>query len=297
VSPAVLSVPSKVFLLGEYAVLAGRPAIVAAFAPRFCLATRFFEGSRELVLHPASPAARMGDESHWYWSDPWNGAGGFGASSAQALLLSMCHSIRGGEGLQSAWRRYRGAALASGGVTPSGADFVTQAMGGVIDFRILPGETDRFEARQVGHIASTLHLRVLQASQQSGRKVATHDHLASLSGVERVSSALQPVLDRGLQSFHSADSAGFARAMNDFADRLASLDLEDGATRRDREALGKIPGVLGIKGSGAMQADALVALIDARSLDPDAWRSELSRLNLRDLGQITGQEPGLSGDP
>jgi len=297
----VLSAPSKIFLLGEYAVLAGRPALVAAFGPRFQLSSSPFEGSGELVLHPQSPAARIlapagsGAGLPLHWSDPWRGAGGFGASSAQALMASELVSPKQAEPLQAAWRRYRLEGSPTGGVAPSGADFVAQAMGGVIEFRILPGDPDRFEARQIGDVCSKLHLRGVQASQQAGRKVATHDHLASLSGLERLASVLESVLERGIRSFESGDAGGLARALNDYGERLASLDLEDGATRRDRDALGRVAGVMGIKGSGAMQADALVALIDPARFDSEAWQRELSSLDLRDLGPITGMEPGLLG--
>src|SRR4051812_12557045 len=92
---AALSSPGKVFVLGEYAVLDGRPAVVASVGPRFSMDVR--EGTAPFHPHPQSPVARLMDwadragaydssEMKLDFQDPFHGAGGFGASTAQFAL-------------------------------------------------------------------------------------------------------------------------------------------------------------------------------------------------------------------
>ena len=86
------SSPGKVFLLGEYAVLDGSEAILAAIGPRFELLevddsdSETFAGESPMGLL-CRFARRLGaNEFSWKFSDPHAGAGGFGASTAQFIL-------------------------------------------------------------------------------------------------------------------------------------------------------------------------------------------------------------------
>src|SRR3954465_7430670 len=91
------SVPGKVFVLGEYAVLADHPALIATVGPRF--RTDFGKDSGATPgapdFHPRSPAGRLLSQARaarvslpsFGFVDPYRGAGGFGASTAQFALL------------------------------------------------------------------------------------------------------------------------------------------------------------------------------------------------------------------
>jgi len=304
----IWSAPGKVFLLGEYAVLAGGPACVAAFSPRFSISESVFEWQGEvsspLRFHPESPAGKLLSSraplySPLYGIDPWKGAGGFGASSAQVVILEKMSGTSleaGSPELREAWERYRGFGSRTGELPPSGADFVAQALGGVVWF-----EPEGFGVRPLGEILerqkATLQIRVIQASQQSGRKVATHEHLKKLAAhgegfLAELRQKLTPITRDGGMALQSQDSLGLGQALSRYGDALAFLDLEDGATARDRQAIAKLPGVLGVKGTGALQADALVAAIDPRGWDPVIWKKALSQLDLVDVGEITGLERG-----
>src|SRR5207237_74228 len=72
------------------------------------------------------------------FEDPHEGAGGFGASSAQFALLYRALAERAGlePSAPAAWRRYRQltAVGAGEGLAPSGADLVAQWLGGICDF-------------------------------------------------------------------------------------------------------------------------------------------------------------------
>jgi hypothetical protein len=294
----IVSAPGKVFILGEYGVLAEKPALVAAFGPRFLLSSQPFEASSPAVLHPQSPAARLAAERGWvgpfYWRDPWGGAGGFGASSAQFLLLELLLDLDQ-EGLYPRLQRYRRFACGEGEIPPSGADYVAQTEGGVVCFGPV---SSTFCSRPVGpalvRLRPRLELRVLQASQQPGRKVATHLHLGALGKIEPLARRLEPVVTAGLSSLEQGDAVGLGSALSAYGDLLASMDLEAPATRRDKLALLKIQGVLGVKGTGAMQADALVAAIDPTRWDSERWFRVVADLGLLDRGVITGEEPAAS---
>ena len=279
------SVPAKVFLLGEYAVLAGLPAALVAIGPRFSAETapNSGEGAGSDSVAPRSPWGKL--EAHartrlpLKFSDPFRGAGGFGASTAQfALAYASWHGMPefNGSGAEiagaraeyavQAWKLYR--ELGSDEpVPPSGADLVAQIQGGATVFDPTARACASIPSGPGAGIRWDSFL-VFSATGQEGRKVATHVHLPELASGKSLESgsvlirALERPLREGLQALERGDTLGLGRAMHDYGRALWSQGLEIEATSRDRFALGMLPGVLAIKGAGALQADALVALID-----------------------------------
>jgi mevalonate kinase len=96
-----ISCPSKTFLVGEYAVIGGGPALLATTPPYFVLDNARF-------------------------IDPYRGAGGFGASGARLVLASK---KAGYSDPWQVWEKYR-----QSGFYGSGADVVAQWMGGITFF-------------------------------------------------------------------------------------------------------------------------------------------------------------------
>jgi hypothetical protein len=283
------SCPGKIFLLGEYAVLEGMPALVAALPPRFEL--RRGEGIPQ--FHPESPVARLLAWLHgrgvaisgFAFEDPLDGRGGFGASTAQfATLYRWAAETQGWErSWRAAWTLYRELTVVREGVPPSGADLVAQWEGGVVRF-----DPSTSTVEKIGR--ENRELLVFSATRQEGRKVATHDHLNGLRG--RGFSSLRPALDLGLVAASAGDWRAFGRAMNTYGDTLAALGLEIPETARDRRELSKLPGVLGVKGAGALQSDAVLV-----QLEPEADRApvlSLAReLNLELVVDGVGLEKGI----
>jgi mevalonate kinase len=280
------SAPGKVFLLGEYAVLAGRPAIVAALPPRF---------STELArapFEPATPAGRLlaqaGESEGWVMRDPHLGAGGFGASTAEFAMAYRRLAEHRGWALsaEAVIRKYQELHAAER-VPPSGADLFTQWAGGVVAFDpSQPARSERVSPR------ARIELLVFSATGQAGRKVATHEHLSRLDGAdlrERFA-PLAPPLEAGLAALRAGDSAGLGRAFSAYAEALRSLGLELPEATADREAISRLPGVAGAKGAGAMLADAVVAV-----LDPEAGRT--SRRSILAAARSRGLVPVFEGWP
>jgi hypothetical protein len=286
------SVPGKVFLLGEYAVLEGRQAVVAAVPPRFGL------GIGRATPIARSPAGRLlaaaGETLAHRLSDPHLGTGGFGASTAEFALhyrslVSESPRARGWSlSAEAVWAKYR-ELHAGEALVPSGADLFVQWSGGVVLFT-----PSRVSSSERLFPRSRLELLVLSAARQPGRKVATHEHLRDLAAspglISAAAIALEAPCARGIAALRAGDAAGLGRAFVEHAEALRALGLETPGTTQDREAFSGQPGVLGIKGSGALQADALVL-----SLDPAI--SETDRDNILSIAKSRGLERIFLGWP
>jgi mevalonate kinase len=279
----VLSIPGKTFLIGEYAVLAGLPAIVAAVPCRFELR----RAATSTVFHPESPAGKLASpyEFPYEFYDPLQGSGGFGASTAQFALVyrALGPELGWNQNWEAVWARYREQNPNSSGLPPSGADLAAQWLGGIIRFQIERGEpTQQSVSAQLDWSA----LMIFSASHQAGRKTATHHHLGALHPKEfpEMVSRLRLPLEAGLRAVEHGDLVSFGQAMELYADELRGAGLEVDATSADRRALGKLPGVLGVKGTGAHQSDAVIVLADS---DPAHRAGIIEAARARDLRPIT----------
>jgi mevalonate kinase len=286
------SIPGKVFLLGEYAVLAGRPAVVAAIPPRFGL------GFGRAAPNSKSPGGRLlasvGETLAHRLSDPHLGSGGFGASTAEFALhyrslVAECPRARGWSlSAEAVWSKYRELHV-NEPVVPSGADLFVQWSGGVVLFT-----PSRVSASERLSPRGRLELLVLSAARQPGRKVATHEHLRDLAlqpdRLLGAAAALDGPCARGLSAIRAGDAVALGRAFVEHAEALRAHGLEAHETTQDREAFTGRPGVLGIKGSGALQADALVL-----SLDPAI--EEADREQVLAIAKSRGLERIFSGWP
>ncbi len=277
------SIAGKVFILGEYAVLAGLPALVGALAPRFKLFVPDLgrEPQSFQTFHPDSPlgrlqawAKKMGlPDLKFQFEDPFHGQGGFGASTAQFGMAYLAYAQRS-DGLERdwirVWRLYQDlmGSEKSRLVGPSGADLVSQWLGGVICFDPLRREQGPYSADfpHYQDLWSTLdwsQLVVFSATGQPGRKVATHEHLGTFLGAHsNLAAQLELPLRQGLAAIQCQGFSSLGQAMDDYAEVLYQAKLEIPATTEDRKALRKLPGVLGVKGTGAMQSDGILVLVE-----------------------------------
>ncbi|MGK5082767.1 hypothetical protein WDW37_05620 [Bdellovibrionota bacterium FG-1] len=268
---SVLSVPGKVFLLGEYAVLSGHPGLVAAVGPRFEL--RLSSGS--VNVHPQSPAGRLlqwakGQEPGsaadfgFEFVDPLRGTGGFGASTAQFALLYRAIASRFGLELSavSARQFYRDL-MSDEPLPPSGVDLMAQWNGGVTFF-----DPACNEVRQCFSQWDWRNLLVFSAVGLPGRKVTTHEHLGRVAknGLARSwTDRLAKVLQKAMSV--EGDLKVLGAALTEYADVLCELGLEADEAYDDRQVLAGLSGVLGVKGAGAMLSDAVIVLMENGSRD------------------------------
>ena len=259
-----LSVPSKAFLVGEYSVLEGAPGIVATFAPRFTLGSGVASDKEETLplFHPESPAGRfLYDnpwEGIWEFNDPHEGAGGFGGSTAEFLLAYAIAEIKrerppDANSVWDAWSRYKKL-----NPTASGVDLVAQWLGGTVLVDTVKKSAQKMAIGEIGK-----SILFFSASHQPDRKVKTHEHLKKKAVYSTAVSRILRELVMGAWDALSYDQASqLGLAMNEYGDTLRSAGLEISETTEDRRAIAKLAGVLGVKGTGAMQADGLVVLLD-----------------------------------
>lgn len=293
------SLPGKVFLIGEYGVLAGLPAWVAAVSPRF---TFLLGGQVPLDFHPDSPAGRLLNDSGssellGAFIDPWKGLGGFGRSTAEFAFIAHAQGLRDPV---KVWELYREIHTAhSESMPPSGADLIAQWYGGVIQWNP--------ESRSVTDITSAcqkLPILIFSATHLENRKTLTHSHLESLSVANsreklftEFRTILGPIIERANAGLREGNPFEIGHAFTSYALALASLGLEAPFVKMEREAFARIPGVLGVKGCGALQTDALIVMVDSlengRRVDAIIDYAE-REFGLKLLARGLSAEPGIS---
>ena len=288
------SVPGKVFILGEYLALSGGPSIVAAIGPRFTGQT---SPNSESVFHPESPAGKLnswavttsGSGAPFHFQGEFSRSGGFGGSTAEFALAYRVLAEKNPQ-LDRSWKSVFACYRELTDHLPSGADLIGQWLGGVTCF-----DRDEMLTDDLSEGLKRIRILVFSAASQAGRKVQTHAHLETLSNSvadPKWLAKLREWVAVGRQSFAFGDGFALGKSFQAYADLLAEKSLECQEAREDRTALSKIPGVFGVKGSGALLSDALVAVVsdacDTRSL------TELART--RDLQLVTDRltyEPGM----
>ena len=326
--PGSASCPGKVFLWGEYGILAGLPAWVLAVPPRFQATWGeqvLPESQTPFVPHPQSPlgrllsaleqqspasSARVAEfRKSFRFRDAHGGLGGFGGSTAE-LILGACalgvlsESALAGEEL---WGMYR-YLHSTDPVLPSGADLVAQFQGGLTRVRLLdPNQVaGRLEFESLPGGTWLSGLMVFSASGIPGRKVATHRHLPELKdrgffepGSDLVR-ALEPVLSqisKVLLNSKSSVLPDLGQCVDEFAEAIHGLGLEHPATYADRKRLRALPGVFGVKGLGALQADAVLVLCEVDPVVKERVKTEALALGLSPVSLHSGVEPGFQADP
>jgi mevalonate kinase len=263
----VLSVPSKTFLLGEYAVLKGLPALLLNTEPRFELHVSYAAnpGLSHDGIESLSPGGRfIQDHADFfkryqlYFYDPHEQRGGFGASSAQFLLLySLLTYGHATVELQPAQffmqdllACYQNYSWDGRGLAPSGADVIGQLQGKLTWF-----DKQQFTAHSQDWPFAELRAVLIR----TGNKLATHRHLAELSSIPYQS--FDKILLQAHHALQTADADGFIQAVKLYALELEQAGFVASATAALLAKLQALPYLLAAKGCGAMGADVILAIV------------------------------------
>lgn len=257
--------PSKTFLLGEYGVLKEGPAIVINTPPFFELKVQRGQESDCSGIHPLSPAGKwLRMHTHLFnnlkieFIDPWQGSGGFGASSAQFLFVHMMTQVLLGHFPFMEKQKYLDLLLndfldlhEGMGIRPSGADVLAQYLGGVSRIAVKRNQSSTqcwpFEFKNF-------------LLFKTGHKINSHEHLRSLSGPELAEVA--EMAKRCLFFFEESQWSAFAESLNQFQGLLSKNHwVYERTLSRIHEILAW-PEVEAVKGCGAMGADALILLCE-----------------------------------
>lgn len=267
-----LSAPSKTFLSGEYVVTQGEPGLVLLTEPRFKLNV-FIDSpnaeSQNLIgIHPLSPAGQWVSDhtadfasGQFEFIDPHEGRGGFGASTAQFLLVYLwsCLSKKSIESLEKntdslapsfctkdLWLSYM-KYNSQKGVRPSGIDVVAQSEGQLVVYGHQTKEPLQYVwpfQEMAFHVFHT------------GNKVATHTHLASLELPDLT--ALTQSNRHVLESFSQKDSQKFIASIGEYKKELHRLGLTDDRSWQLLNRIESVEGVVTAKACGALGSDTIV---------------------------------------
>ena len=285
-NPVEISCPAKTFILGEYGVLDGGPAILINTAPRFQCA---FSKNTQATALPSFP--KKSPVSQWVlshredfkglslkWTDPFEGKGGMGFSSAQFNMLYtyslMCQGLSLDQiSPQKLWRVYR--EMEFEGWVPSGADVVSQWVGGVCLFQQNP-----LRVRTL-----TLSLPSIECLiARTGQRLNTHEHLKNLK-LKDVSE-LKDLANEGVKAFEHHDEDTFLKIVNNYGLALGAQGFVTESTKRVLEDLKGVPEIKAVKGCGAMGAEVIIVFY--KSEDEKNLKEKLSSLEiLADSSQIT----------
>ena len=286
----MLSVPSKVFLLGEYAVLADAPAWVTAVSPRFELRDASGANTR---FHPESPAGKLLSkrgmtEIAGSFFDPWESRGGFGGSTAEFAFVAHRAGIRSPV---EAWRAYRELSRGENPARrPSGADLIAQWHGGTVEW-----DPKTEKVMDLSEAICDLPILVFSATHLPNRKTVTHSHLEGLSNASLSFASLVPAFERGRDGLRARDWSEIGHAFSAYADSLAHLGLEAPAVRNERLSLSRQPGVIGAKGCGSLQTDAMLVVVESLEA-PETGRLidfASAECGFRLLSRGLTREPGI----
>lgn len=284
-----ISFPSKTFLVGEYAVLEGAPAVIVNTNPRFYFSVSSRDDGKSALteqdhlqtpgfhhtqIHPNSPAG------HWLakhphiqnynilFCDPHSGHGGFGLSSAQFNLvyylkqfleyqidpaknakISPTQEIKGDQ--QSALKLWQSyQSLSFEGRRASGADVVSQWIGNVCLFISQP-----FNVESISWPFSELDFILLR----TGITVNTWEHLKNLKLAALQTKDLKYLANEAITQMKDANAVGFATVLNDYAICLQKLGLVHQHVLELLQQI-KSPLVTAAKGCGALGAEVICVL-------------------------------------
>jgi mevalonate kinase len=262
----VLSVGSKVFLMGEYLALNGGPALLASLDPRFELRIEKGEGQLNNISLE-SPAGIFYSKNKKFFSeynieffDPFNGSGGWGASSAQYAMLAAFFYGQSTIQTDAQWNLdlqqidkdyLKITSQNSAGLPPSGMDVIAQLRGGLVLI-------DRNKGRIENIVWPFNDISFLMFA--TGVKVPTHLHLKSL--VEIPFAKLSECVESFNAALISNNKPAFVEAMNEFRSTLLSNNLEISTTTEWINKIKSITGVLAVKGCGALGADVILFLVE-----------------------------------
>ena len=271
----MLTIPAKIMLIGEIAVVRGGKAVVMPLAKKFELLSK---KNSKLDIHKDSPAGQLlkkynFDPQNLKFNDPFDAQGGFGRSTAEYLALQQM--IDPTKTIFEIWQEYRSfwGGLRS---TPSGADLVCQGLNEAVVVDPSSREIEKIDLTWIRN-----QILVFSATHQEQRKTKTHVFLESISErkIERLNE-LKEKVDLFLKGNSEKDISLVSQAINEFAEICENEHLEVIAAKEDREAILELDGVLAVKGCGANLSDSLIVLIKKTAIQKYLI-SEIEKRNLK----------------
>lgn len=261
------SAPSKTFMAGEYIALEGYPTLILNTEPRFKLIADTEQLKNASAIHPDSPAGKLIQDHQSIlahislaFHDPHQGKGGFGASSAQflmvyALLQHLKKKPLEHKHFSELLSCYQSYAWNGTGAKPSGADLMSQWFGKITLFNHQEKQIQAYDWPFENITFCLLH---------TGQKIPTHDHLKQLKQIP--TQALLPWMQKIQESFLQKDVFQFILSIQGYGDTLQKENLIAETTLPLLHLIQQHEATLATKGCGALGADVILVLLPTRAL-------------------------------
>lgn len=269
------TIAAKTFFLGEYIALKGAPTLIVCTLPAFKLRVTPQQYLTLENIHPNSPAGQF-IHAHpatfancqIQFHDPYNGAGGLGASTAQFLgcyqaYQTLQHGKMPQLNVLELLEQYIKFAWDGSGISPSGADLIAQSQASTLvptletqsQSVLYYFDRQKLQLERYNWPFATVSFFLIR----TGTKVATHQHLAQLTELPPLS--LSQSVIRARQAILCNDSTQFIAAINEYAKALEENHLSLPDTMKLLTALRQHPLTLAAKGCGALGADIIAVFV------------------------------------
>ena len=259
-----ISCPAKTFLIGEYAVLDGGPAIILNTKPRFICQIKKNHKTSLIDIPKQSPAGQ------WIKKNPhdfhcvqieWTHEShllknGLGFSSAQFnIVYAYSFILREGHinhlKPKEIWRSYR--SLNFDGFKPSGADIITQWVGGLGIF-----EQDPLHVETLTSYFPDLECLILK----TGESFDTHEYLKNFKMTDL--SDLKKISQSAVSSIKEKKQDQFISNINEYRISLKKKDYIIKKSKSILKEIEKIKAIKAFKTCGAMGAETLIVFYDKK---------------------------------
>lgn len=284
-----ISVPSKTFLLGEYAVLNQGPGITIATLPRFelSLLKQPKKGRVEGIAAESPGGKYMKAYPNVFnnyvveFRDYHQGKGGFGASSAQFLMLTAFRHHLMNESLETNFLLDEFIKFSSceNELAPSGVDVIGQMYGNICFYH------------KRNHILKNFSWSFNDIDYcliHTGKKLNTHTHLRNFKTVDTTD--LEEITLKGLQSFEESNSKVLTLAIQIYASLMKEKMLVTEHTQKMLDKL-KTSEILAAKGCGALGADVILIIYERGNHEVITW---LKNQNFDVIAYGRRVEPGIN---
>jgi diphosphomevalonate decarboxylase len=279
-------IPGKIFLMGEYSVVQGGQAIVAALNPAYhyrvnepaVLDSTKNGFSQKIKLHADSPAGKYLSEKKvslsLHCESPGLGAG-FGTSTAELISVAMALAAEKNQTDLSALWRWYGDAFSKA----SGADLAVQ-------FAALQSGTGIFEVSGKSEVKAverlgggsaegtpSLFKNIFIFQNSPDQKLATHVDLKK--DFVFLNTELANSMVARLKKTLAAGSLAELNVLTEWAEWLAKLGLETPLAREIRCEFLDLPEVIAAKGCGAGLHDVFLVVV------PDAVIKNIEQITAK----------------
>ena len=294
-----ISCPSKTFLVGEYAVLDGGSAIILNTEPRFVCHLKKITKPQAYNIPVESPAGQWIQKNpqdfhcvSMEWShEARKNHNKLDSSSKQSLSHdSSAKKIQSGLGFSSAqfnilyaysfilreghidhlkpqelWRNYRN--LRFDGFQPSGADIITQWVGGLSVF-----EQDPLHVETLTSYFPDLECLILKA----GEPLKTHEYLKNFKMSDM--SQLKQIAKSAVTSMKQKNREEFVSNINEYRKALEEKGYITETSKNILKKIEKIKTIEAFKACGTMGAETILVFYNKK--DDKEVRQALSFLEI-----------------